>query len=555
MLTVILFSGIAFSLVGPQILRYFIDTARAGGAARSLMNAALLFLGVSVAQQVSTVLETYISESIAWTATNQMRYDLAIRCLELDISFHNEYSPGELMERIDGDGAALGNFFSKFVIQILGSFLVCIGVLLLLYREDWRIGLTMTLFAIVVLVTLNHFRDIATPHWIAAREESARLAGFLEERLAGTVDIRSNGATSYVLRRFFDITRNLMARVRKASIKGHLSAVVSHFSLTLGWALGLGLASYLYHRNLITIGTVYLISSYTGALALPIEQVTSQIGDLQQVNASILRIMEIFEKPIAITDGRGVTFQPDALSVEFDHVTFAYGEEVALRDLSFRLEAGQTLGLLGRTGSGKTSVARLLFRLYDPTRGIIRISSTDIRTARLKDLRQQIGMVTQDVQLFHASVRDNLTFFNRSIMDEKIIDVIKKLGLLPWYHSLPCGLDTILASASEISAGEAQLLALTRVFLQDPGIVVLDEASSRLDPATERMITFAIYKLLENRTGIIIAHRLETIQHVDKIMVLDHGQVREYGSREQLGEDSSSRYHQLVRVGIDEELA
>jgi ATP-binding cassette subfamily B protein len=213
------------------------------------------------------------------------------------------------------------------------------------------------------------------------------------------------------------------------------------------------------------------------------------------------------------------------------------------------------LGLLGRTGSGKTTLARLIFRLYDPRAGCIEINGEDIRGAHLETLRHRIAIVTQDVQLFRASVRDNLTFFDRSISDEQILATLEELELAGWYRSLPNGLDTELDTGSRsLSAGEAQLLAFTRVFLRNPGLVILDEASSRLDPATEQRLERAIDKLLLNRTAIIIAHRLGTLHRADEIMILESGRVSEYGDRKQLAADSASRFSQLLQTGLEEVL-
>ena len=198
-------------------------------------------------------------------------------------------------------------------------------------------------------------------------------------------------------------------------------------------------------------------------------------------------------------------------------------------DLSFALEPGQVLGLLGRTGSGKTTIARLLFRLYDPTRGTVAPGRRrPARTPRLRDLRRRVAMVTQDVQLFQASVRDNLTFFDRAIPDERILRGDRaSWSWATGSHALPPGLDTQLeAGGRGLSAGEAQLLAFARVFLRDPGLVILDEASSRLDPATEQLIERAIDRLLRGRTAIIIAHRLGTVQRADEIMILEDGRMR-----------------------------
>ena len=229
--------------------------------------------------------------------------------------------------------------------------------------------------------------------------------------------------------------------------------------------------------------------------------------------------------------------------------------DAVLHDISLHIVAGRTLGILGRTGSGKTTLTRLLFRLYDVTGGAIRVGGSDIRDLRLDSLRARVGMVTQEVQLFHATVRDNLTFFDTSIPDARILAALKELELLPWYQGLPDGLDTVLAAGGGLSAGEAQVLAFTRVFLHDPGLVILDEASSRLDPATERLIERGVDRLLAERTGIIIAHRLATVLRADDILILEDGRIREYGEREALRADTHSRFAELLRTGMEEVLA
>jgi ABC-type multidrug transport system fused ATPase/permease subunit len=223
-----------------------------------------------------------------------------------------------------------------------------------------------------------------------------------------------------------------------------------------------------------------------------------------------------------------------------------------LKDISFRLAPGTVLGLLGRTGSGKTTIGRLLFRLYDVTSGSVRLGGVDVREARLSEVRRRVGMVTQEVQLFSASVRDNLTFFDTSISDERIWAALAALGLDEWYGALPAGLDTPLAAGgSDLSAGEAQLLALTRLFLKDPGLIVLDEASSRLDPATERLLEQALDRLLAGRTAIVIAHRLSTVRRTDQIMVLREGRIAEHGARAALQADPTSVFARLLHTGAE----
>jgi len=276
---------------------------------------------------------------------------------------------------------------------------------------------------------------------------------------------------------------------------------------------------------------------------------------LQQVEACIQRIEELLCIQPMIVDGQErAPLSPGATSVECRDVSFGYNEhELILHSLNFSLKAGKVLGIVGRTGSGKTTIARLLFRLYDPQTGEISIGGVPIRNTSLHMLGQRIGMVTQDVQLFQASVRDNLTFFDSSMQDEQIIAALNDVGLSAWYSALPQGLDTELGTNGEgLSAGQAQLLAFTRVLLTNPGLVILDEASSRLDPATEYILERATRKLFSGRTGVIIAHRLSTLLHVDEIMVLEDGRVLEYGSREALAGNPDSHFAHLLQTGLEE---
>jgi ATP-binding cassette, subfamily B, bacterial len=555
LVAILLLSGIGLQLVNPQILRYFIDTAQSGGATQSLLLAALLFIGVAIGYQWLNVLTTYLSEHVGWTATNALRSDLALHCLRLDPSFHKQRTSGELIERIDGDASVLANFFSQFVIQVLGNLLLLLGVLLVLALEDWRVAAVLAVLSIVVLLALVSVQRVAVPHWQAARQASADQFGFIAERLAGTEDIRSSGATDYTLHKLYGWMRERLHKERKASVIGMSTDIVPQLCLVLSTALIFTLGYILHQRGAMTTGTVYMVLFYTGLL-FQLLFISNQLQQLQQATAAIIRVQELFQTRSAIQDGDGGPLPAGALSVEFDAVTFGYDPGITVLDrVSFQIRPGQVLGILGRTGSGKTTITRLLLRLYDVQAGRIRIGGIDIRDTRRADLRRRIGMVTQDVQIFHASVRDNLAFFDPTISDERILAALDDMGLTEWYRSLPRGLDTLLATGEfGLSAGEAQLLAFTRVFLKDPGLVILDEASSRLDPVTQSRIEQAVDKLLANRSGIVIAHRLATVERADEILILEQGQIREYGQRAALLNDPDSRFSELLRVGIDEVL-
>ncbi len=553
LMALLLLGSIGLQLLNPLIMRYFIDTARSGGTLQKLTQAGLLFIGVGLIQQAVSACAIYVNGDVSWRATNRLRSDLTRHILQLDMSFHNTRTPGGLIERVDGDVERLANFFSRFAMELLGGILLSLGTLIVLLYEESRLGAILAVFVGIYLLVHIRAQLFSVPFWHAERQASAALSGFLEERLSGLRDIRANGAIPYVMRRFHEAMRRAFFTEFKAEIVTDLGWTISKILFAVGFALAMGLGAYLFQVNAITLGTVYLTLHYLQMLYTPLNRIQRQVEDFQRVKVSIERVRELMQTQPEIQDGPGSVLPSGALSVECRNLSFAYQpKQPALDNLSFRLSPGKVLGLLGRTGSGKTTLSRLLFRLYDTSDGVIFLGGTDIREPRLIDLRRHVGMVTQEVQLFHASVRDNLTLFDRTMADDRILAGLHTLGLDDWYDTLPDGLDTELPPGGGLSAGEAQLLALTRTFLKDPGLVILDEASSRLDVATERFLERAMDTLLTDRTAIIIAHRLSTVQRADEIMILEGGRIKEYGAYQNLVADPDSTFSGLLRTGFEE---
>jgi len=557
LLSVLLLGSIGLRIFAPQIMRSFIDSALAGEALQTLTITALVFIGVALLQQVISVSVTYVGENVAWTATNALRAELAWHALNLDMRFHNDHTPGELIERIDGDVTELATFFSQFALNLVSNGLLLIGILVALFLEDWRAGLGFTIYSIVTIVILGRLKDIAIPHQKARRQAEAELYGFIEEQLAGTEDIRSSGAVDFSIRELFRHQSTILTHNRRAHFKRWIIENAMGLALTTGTLLAIASGYWLFTAGLVTIGTVYLFVHYINLLEEPFWAMTHEIESFQTIGACVERLTEFRNFKPEVVDGMGVEIPAQPHGLAFEDVTFSYnGNDAVLSGLSFQLKPGSILGLLGRTGSGKTTLARLIFRLYDVKSGNIKVNDSDLRNAHLNTLRRSVAIVTQDVQLFRASIRDNLTFFDRSISDEKILGTLEEMELGDWYRSLPKGLDTELDTGSRsLSAGEAQLLAFTRVFMRNPGLVILDEASSRLDPATEARLERAIDKLLQNRTAIIIAHRLHTVHRADQIMILENGEVSEYGDRKELAANLNSRFYQLLQTGLEEVLA
>ncbi len=566
LMAVCLLVSVGLQLLNPQIVRFFMDTAQRGGAQSELVKAAAVFIGASFFQQVLNVAATYFSTRVGWTATNALRANLAEHCLKLDLSFHKARTPGELIERVDGDVSTLAAFFSNLSIHLGGNVLLLLGVLVVMFLEDWRIGLSLTGFSILAMLVLSRVRNLGTPYWKAVREQNATFFGFIGEQLSGTEDIRSSGATQYVMRSFFERLRTWYPVVWRSNMLGGSMWVVFEILMAIGTALAFGVAAPLYQNKVISLGTVYLIYQYTRLLAEPLDQIRNQLQELQRADAGISRVTELLATSSKLIDGSGANWSDRALEVEFRGVHFGYEDdakpekpleistpEKVLENISFKLEAGKVLGLLGRTGSGKTTLARLMLRFYDPQHGEIRLNGIPLTAAKLEEVRSRVTLVTQNVELFQASIRQNLSFFDEAVSDARIWLALEELGLHDWVRNLPKQLDTELSSAN-LSAGEAQLLAFTRVFLRNPSIIILDEASSRLDPATEALLERAVTKLLKGRTAIIIAHRLQTILRSDEILILEDGKMLEHGSTKILGNDPNSRFAQLRRTGLEEVL-
>jgi ATP-binding cassette, subfamily B, bacterial len=552
----LLLIGIVLQLANPQIVKIFIDQAEAGVAFDTLIQIALAFLGVALLTQVALVAETYVAHDLGWRTTNALRADLTRHVLSLDGAFHAEHTAGELIERIDGDVAAIAGFFSRFVVQVLGNTLFLIGILVLLLREDWRIGLMLTAFAAGALVYMTKGGGFVGVRARDARRAAADLTGYLEETLGGLPDLKANGADAYVMRGLHLRSAARYRRVASSAMAGSLFNGTIGLFFVVGAGAALSLSAWLHLTGVVTLGTIYLVFRYTGMLRLPLDRLARQMGSFQRATGGIVRVRELLSRTSRIANGAHTLIPNGALDLELEGVWFTYDHEPVLRDVSFRLRPGEVLGLLGRTGSGKTTISRLLFRLYDPERGCVRLDGTDIKDTELEALRSHIGLVTQDVQLFEGTVRDNVAFFDTQIPDSKLHEVFTTLGLKEWLRTLPDGLDTTIGPRGRgLSAGESQLVAMARVFLKDPGLIVLDEASSRLDPHTQELLESAIERLLTNRTAIVIAHRLETVNRADSILVLDGGRVAELGPREQLARDPDSRFSKLLRTGMAEELA
>lgn len=552
LLAALFFAGIGLQLANPLLAKMFIDRASGGAPFDDLVRIAAAFLAVALLTQVATVLEVFVAEDLGWRTTNALRVDLTAHVLDLDAAFHSDHGAGELLERIDGDVSAIAGFFARFIVHVLGSAVFLVGVLALLWREDWRIGAILSVFALASVLYLTRGGGFVGRRSRQSRVVSADITAYLEERLSALPDIKANGADDATMRGLHERLATRFRVDRDAMLAASVFSGAANLALAAATVVSLATAAWLEREGAITLGGVYLVFRYTGMLRMPLDRLSRHMNSFQRAMGGIVRVRELMATERRVTDGAG-SLPAGALTVEFANVDFAYDRERVLHDVSFHVEAGRVLGVLGRTGSGKTTIARLIFRLYDVDSGVVRVGGVDVRDLVVTDLQRQIGLVTQDVQLFAGTLRDNVRLFDPSVSDDRLVAVFGSLELDAWLAELPDGLDTVIGPTGRgLSAGEAQLIALARVFLEDPGVVVLDEASSRLDPHTEAFLERAIDRLLAGRTGIVIAHRLHTIERADDVLVLDGGRVVEHGPRGALATDPTSRFAALLRTGLGE---
>ncbi|HHW85972.1 MAG TPA: ABC transporter ATP-binding protein [Chloroflexi bacterium] len=582
LLALLILTGVGLQLLNPQVMRFFIDATQQAVAPSWLMLSALVYLAVGLAQHGLALATTALSLDVGWRATNRLRSDLLRHVLRLDMPFHKAHTPGALIERIDGDVSALGDFFAQFLVRVAANVLLIVGILTLVLRTSLPAGVALLCYTSITIAVLVYVQRIGVQRWYAARAAWGEQMGFIEEHYAGAEDLRGVGAEPFVLYRLYGYMRTLTERARAGWMAQALGYAATNFLYVVGYGLGLALGAWLYLQGELTIGAAFVLVYYVGMLATPLDALRNQGEVLQQATVGVRRVAALLDLSPQI-QSHAIEPLPDGpLAVSVAHVSFAYADETeesgeeemrgeredaassspresstpTLADVTLSLPPGRILGVLGRTGSGKTTLTRLLYRLYDPDAGEIRLGGVDLRRVALDDLRQRVGVVTQEVQLFQATLRENIAFFDDRISDAAIETALTALGLDAWVRAMPEGLDTLLNTGGRgFSAGEAQLLAFTRLLLRNPGLVILDEAASRLDPLTEQRLEAAIDRLLHNRTGVIVAHRLHTLQRADDILILENGRIVEYGVRTELAADQTSRYAQLLQSGLEEVLA
>ncbi len=539
----------AGALAGPLIVRRIVDEATDGTTAAVVVRLGVLFLIVAIVTQVLNVVVVRSATIAAWRITNGLRLDITRHVLGLDHEFHRQHTPGELIQRVDGDVTNVSNFLSQVVPKVAGAAIVLSGMLGVLTVLDWRLGLGMLVYLGISILLVLSMRHRAVRESSDEMGSYARLYGGIEERLTAVEDLRANGAENHAMWRFVEDSSEAI----ESAVRREAAFLRMWWALQIDVAIGLVgtlvLSAALVSNGAITLGTAFLLFQYVHLMIRPLEELADQLEVIQKANGAMHRVFELLAIEPTVVDAGTTSPPPGPLSVTCTDVGFAYDEvQRILHDVDVEIAGGRSVGVVGRTGSGKTTFSRLLLRLVETTHGCIALGGVPIADIPLAELRRRVALVPQEVELFEGTIRDNVTLFDPQPADADVEQALRHVGLDALVDT---GIDRPLGSGGAgLSAGQAQLLALARVWLRNPDLVVLDEATARVDPETERRIAAAIDELMKGRTTFVIAHRLSTLDMVDEVIVFDHGRIAEHGDRTALVDNRDSRFRQLLELAL-----
>jgi ABC-type multidrug transport system fused ATPase/permease subunit len=543
----LMFLGLAFAtaagLAPPYLAGKAIDSGILAGDVGALDWIVAAFVAISIIYAAATYLQTYMVGWVGTRVLQDLRERVFAHIQSMSIGFFTRRSPGVLISRMTNDIEALNQLVTTGVVTMFSSTLTLLGVVVILLLLDVKLALVTFITFPLLMVASLVFRVVSAGAYKATRERIAAITAYLQESLSGVRVVRSFGQEP----RHLDEMTALNEANRAVNMKTvYLNA--SYFP-AVEMLAAVGTAVILLYGGsqaidgAIQIGVIVAFVGYLNTFFEPIQQLSQLYTTYQQGMAALDKIFDLLDTPADMVDAPGA-IDPGTLrgEIELDGVWFSYGEEGesgeetwALRDVDLHVPPGQTLALVGATGAGKSTFAKLVARFYDPQQGTVRVDGHDLRGVQQRALRRQLGIVPQEGFLFSGSVRENVAFGRPEASTEEIEAAIAAVGATEFVAALPDGLQTQVGERGiQLSAGQRQLVAFARALLAEPRILILDEATSNVDVRTEKTIERGLERLLHGRTAIVIAHRLSTIRRAGKIVVLEGGQIAEQGTHDEL---------------------
>ncbi len=546
-----------FAPVMPIYIKYIQDTAnKLGGITGKpfLLQSCLILFGILCARSVIQFLNTYLASLLGQHIIKDMRIQLYKHILELKLQFFDRTPVGTLVTRVTSDIETIAEVFSDGLVVIINQFLVVVVIIIFMIYINWKLALlSLSVFPILIFATYL-FQRATRSSFQDVRIQVARLNAFVQEHITGMSIVQVFNREKRELEKFRQINNShKLANIRSIWYYSIFFPVVDILSST-----SIALIVWWCTRGMLhgteTSGTITEYVLFINYLFGPIRQLSDKFNTLQMGVVSSERIFKLFDTESKITDSG--TLSPHKLQgkIEFQDVFFGYNnDDFVLKGVSFGIEPGKTLAIVGATGAGKSSIINILGRFYEFQKGTIFLDDKEIRQYSIETLRKNIAIVLQDVFLFSDTISNNIALYNKNITQSQIKDAAEAIGAGQFIENLPGKYDyNVMERGAMLSVGQRQLVSFIRAYVQNPAILILDEATSSIDTETERLIQTAIEKLTEHRTSIIIAHRLATIQRADKILVLDHGEVMESGTHQELLQKDGF-YRKLYEIQFQKE--
>ena len=536
-ITLLLLLVTVLDLLPPLFQRQIIDDVIGNRLLGRLPGLVLGLIGVYALTRILNSSDQYLRHVLGERFLLDLRVLLYDYLQRLSISFFENQQTGEIMSRITNDVNALENFVTHSVGFLIVDLLRLVGTAIILFALDWQLALLTLLPVPVLAVALRAFNTRVRPIYRQIRDRLGDINAELQDNISGIRVIQAFGQERHELDRFTQrSTRYYEERVKGIRYWATFFPAI-RFVASLGMAIVLGVGAYRVFNGALTLGGLVAFISYVASFYDPIHRLVQTDNTVQQAIAAGERVFELLDTVPEIEDAPDATELPTIQgAIAFEGVSFRYGTgEEVLRDVSFQMQPGQVVALVGPSGAGKTSIANLIPRFYDPVSGRVTVEGRDVREIKLASLRRQVAVVLQDTFLFNGTVRDNVVYGQPDAGEDEMIAAAKAAYAHEFIVNLPQGYETEIGERGvKLSGGQKQRLALARAILTDPRILILDEATSSVDAEAEYLIQQALEKVLEGRTALVIAHRLSTIRHADKIIALEEGRIVEVGDHRQL---------------------
>ena len=525
------------TLAGPVLVRHGIDAGIKGKDSRALNITVIAYLVVVAIAYIIGRMQYVALNSAGEGFLRLLRIKVFGQMQRQSMAFFDREKAGVLVARMTADVESMSELVQYGLMQFLSSFLLLFFAFFLLMSLSWQLTLiSLLVFPFLIAASVKFQRD-SNRAYLEVREKVGANLSALQEGITGVRVIQAYAREDEQIRRFKESNRELF--------RSHLYSVkvstwyfgLIEFAGIASSALIVGLGGLLVHRGSVSLGTVVAFVLLLATLFDPVQQLSQLYNTLQSAAAALHKLFAILDAQPDVAESTDPTPLPETGDVVVDNITFVYaaGSKPALENVSVTLKAGTRLALVGPTGAGKSTLAKLMARLYDPQTGCVSFGGVDLRDASMEDLRRRIVVIPQEGFLFDGTVRDNLLIAKPDATEAELLGALDRLGLRERFEALPEGLDTeVRERGSRLSAGERQLVALSRAALVDPAVLVLDEATSNLDPGTEMLIEAALERLMVGRSVIVVAHRLSTVQRADKIAVVSDAKISEIGTHSEL---------------------